>query len=845
MRRLLTFIAVLVSCTRMFASAPVKLNTRDLAVSWQVIANDQPKPGQSINQITITNKGKVTLPASGWKLYFNSARMILPETPSHNGKIDFLNGDLFRFDPDASFGELKPGASVQIQFVSEDPTINMTDGPEGPYIVWDDEPNKGYNLSEVTIVPFKPNYPGLITSATLFDQNKNITDVPEAQLTKILPTPASYKETGGVFVLDKNTTTHFDDRFAGDARKFDTWLAKITGPGKGRSTTVHNMISLNYKDGLSIEEYELTVTANKIDINATTSTGLFYGIQSLKSLLPAAAYAGKMKQVQIPCVDVKDSPRFGYRAFMLDVGRNFHPKEEVFKVIDLMAMYKLNTLHLHLTEDEGWRLQMPSLPELTDIGAVRGHSLDSKKNLPASHGSGGDVNNTVGTGFYTRADYIAILQFAMANHIEVLPEIETPGHARAAVKAMTARYERLMAEGKPDEARKYLLYSPNDPSKYNSAQNWSDNVMDVSLPSVYNFIGTVIDDVVGIYKEAGAPLSTIHFGGDEVPYGVWQQSPAYAALKATHPEIQDVNDLWYYYYGRVNDMLRARGLKLAGWEELSVRRTKLDGQPTYIPNPDWSQYHLQTEVWNNTLGGGQEDLAYKLANAGYAVVLSPVTNFYLDMSHYKAFNEPGYYWGAFVDIDKVYGFIPFDYFKNSKVDRNGLPLDQRIFIGKQRLTDYGKSNIKGVQAALWGENIKTNERLEYMILPRILGFAERAWAPDPAWATEKDVAKSDAAYTDAFNAFLNQVGKRELPKLAYIDGGFNYRIPQPGVSLLDGKYLANIQFPGLVIRYTTNGKEPDAKSPVYNDAVTITSQGVKFRAFDTKGRGSNVSEPVN
>lgn len=845
MRQLLTFIAVLFTCTRIVASAPEKLNTRDLAVSWQVIANDQPKPGQSINQVTITNKGKVALPASGWKLYFNSARMVLPEPPSHNGKVDFLNGDLFRFNPDASFGELKPGASVQIQFVSEDPTINITDGPTGFYIVWDSEPDKGYNLGDVTTVPFKPAYPGLITTATLFDQNKNITDVPETQLTKILPTPASYKETGGYFTLDKNTTTHFDDRFAGDARKFDTWLGKVTGPGKSHKTTTHSMISLNFKGGLGAEDYELTVTADKIDINATTETGLFYGIQSLKSLLPAAAYSGKMKTVQIPCVEVKDSPRFGYRAFMLDVGRNFHPKDEIFRVIDLMAMYKLNTLHLHLTEDEGWRLQMAPLPELTDIGAHRGHSLDSKKNLPASYGSGGDVNNATGSGFYTRADYIEILRYAMANHIVVLPEIETPGHARAAVKAMNARYDRLMAEGKADEAKKYLLYSPNDPSKYSSAQNWSDNVMDVSLPSVYNFIGTVIDEIVGIYKEAGAPLTTIHFGGDEVPYGVWQQSPAFAALKATHPEIKEVNDLWYYYYGKVNEMLMARGLKLAGWEELSVRRTKLDGQPVYIPNPDWSQYHLQTEVWNNTLGGGSEDLAYKLANAGYAVVLSPVTNFYLDMSHYKAFNEPGYYWGAFVDIDKVYGFIPFDYFKNSTVDRNGLPLDQRIFIGKQRLTDYGKNYIKGLQSALWSENIRTNERLEYMITPRILGFAERAWAPDPAWATEKDLAKSTATYNDAFNAFLNQVGKRELPKLAYLDGGFNYRIPQPGVSLQDGKYVANIQFPGLVIRYTTNGKDPDAKSPIYNDAVTITSQGVKFRAFDTKGRGGNVSEPVN
>jgi len=171
---------------------------------------------------------------------------------------------------------------------------------------------------------------------------------------------------------------------------------------------------------------------------------------------------------------------------MLDVARNFQPKKQVLKLLEAMSLYKLNTLHLHLTDDEGWRLELPSLPELTSVGAKRGHTLDSKHYLPPSHGSGPDVENTVGSGFYSRADYLEILRYATDRHITVIPEIETPGHARAPIKAMDARYDRLMAEGKEEEAAKNLLRDLNDKSEYRSVQYWNDNVIDVSLPSTYN-----------------------------------------------------------------------------------------------------------------------------------------------------------------------------------------------------------------------------------------------------------------------------------------------------------------------------------------------------------------------
>jgi hexosaminidase len=845
------FAALLLICFSVPVFAVQNFNPKDLSIVWEPVKNDSPKSGQSLNAITITNNGKSTLPATGWKMYFNSARMVQQATPTNNAQISFVNGDLFSLTPTAGFTELKPGQSERIEFIDDDVVVNITDGPEGFYLVWDNEPSKGYNLGAFSIKPFSPSYAGLVTPAAIYDQNKNITDVPEDQLTKVFPTPMSYKETGGTFTLNKTIATGFanfsiDKNFQHEATYLKEYLESLLG---GRFEPNPNSFKLNViliiPDGnISPEGYKLSVAPHGITISASNPTGVFYAIQSLKSLIPPSAYAHPQKEIQIPCVEIKDEPRFAYRAFMLDVGRNFHSKEEVFRILDVMALYKLNVFHFHLTEDEGWRLEIPSLPELTQVGGMRSHTLDAKNTLPPSHGSGGDTGNTNGSGYYTKADYIEILKYAMARHITVLPEIETPGHARAAIKAMDARYNRLLAEGKKDEAGKYLLNDLNDKSVYSSNQYWNDNVIDVSLPSTYTFIATVIDNIKAIYQEAGAPLTEIHFGGDEVPRGVWEKSPAYASLKASHPEIQSAGDLWYYYYGKVNELLKARGLKMAGWEEMPLRRTKVDGEAVYIPNPDFAPEHWQSEVWNNTLGEGNEDLAYKLANGGYHVVLSPVSNFYLDMAHYKSFEEPGYYWGAFSDIDKFYSFIPYDYFKNSKVDRNGLPINRNIFIGKQRLTDYGKSNIIGLQCALWGENIKSNERLEYMLLPRMLAFAERAWAKDPGWATEPNTAKSDSLYQIAWVNFLNVIGKRELPRLDYLNGGYDFRVPKPGVVLQDGKYLANVQFPGLIIRYTTNGKAPDAKSPIYKDGVINTSGIIKFKTFDNKGRGSSVTEPA-
>jgi hexosaminidase len=856
MVRILFLVMLMMALPRQARPQATLFDVRKLKVQWEVVENSHQGQSQFLSAFTFTNTSETDLPRSGWTLYFNFVRGVKPGSVTGGVNIERINGDLFRLTPSENFQGLKAGASQRIEFVSSDWVVNFTDAPSGLYVVWNNTPDVGVPVTQYNILPstapkqylrFAGDKVGLITPQILYEQNKKAKDLPEGSLVKVFPSPVEYKESGGSYTLTGNLEIAADPMFQQEANYLSGEISALLGrkPAivSGISSGTEKRIFLSKTD-LPDEAYQLSVTDESITIRAGSRSGIFYGIQSLKMLMPPNSWKGTQAAIAISTVEVSDAPRFGHRAFFVDISRNFQSKDQILKLLDLMALYKLNVLHIHLNDDEGWRVEIPSLPELTQVGARRGHTLDNKKFLQPSFGSGPDVNNKQGTGHYTKRDYIEILRYATERHIRVIPEIETPGHARAAIKSMDARYDRLMKEGNKQEAERFLLRDPQDESVYRSVQGWNDNVINVALPSTYAFLERVVDELLAMYKEAGAPIQTIHFGGDEVPAGVWEKSPACAALMRDNPNVKNTDDLWYYFFGKVNAMLKARGLFLYGWEEVAMRKTKLDGNNRYIPNPDFVRESFQVDVWNNVLGWGAEDLAYDLANAGYKVVLSCVSHLYFDMAYYKAFEEPGYYWGAFVDIDKPYDFIPYDYFRNAKEDRFGAPLDRSVFVGKERLTDYGKANIVGVQGLLWAENITTPERMEYMILPKMLGLAERAWAKDPEWASEKDEQKSQALYEEAWSAFVNTVGKRELTRLDYYHNGYHYRIPAPGATIENGKVRANVQLPGLTIRYTTDGKEPSGKSRIYNGPVAEKGT-VKLRAFTAKGRGGNTTEIRN
>jgi len=256
-----------------------------------------------------------------------------------------------------------------------------------------------------------------------------------------------------------------------------------------------------------------------------------------------------------------------------------------------------------------------------------------------------------------------------------------------------------------------------------------------------------------------------------------------------------------------------------------VRKTRRDGRRAIIVNPGFAERGWRAYVWNN--GRGAEDLAYRLANGGYDVVLSPVTNYYFDLAWNPNPEEMGLDWGGFIDLRKPFQFIPFDYYRNAGPDS--------LFVGKDRLTDYGRTHIVGLQGNLWSETLGGDGRLDYMMVPKLFGLAERAWAPQPDWARERDPARSASLYREAWSRLVNVVGQGELPRLDREVPGLGYRIPTPGLKVEGGMVRCSAELPGFTLRYTTDGSEPTVRSAVVRGPIPLRGT-VRVAAFSTTGR---------
>ncbi|MEW7850026.1 family 20 glycosylhydrolase [Massilia aurea] len=807
-----------------------------LQMRWELLRNEytpQMPQGRAQARMILANHDSAPLPVSGWALYFNSMDGVVTGPVTGGLRMEQVSGNLFRLLPQPGFAGLAPGQTINIDYYHPQPIIKMARAPIGPYLVYDAQPDIGMAIGDFALLPVtrpeqldkgdigvKP----VVTAADTYRSNLRADLLPADALPPVLPTPLHLQQGSGALRLAGMPSVSAAPALAGEAA-----LVRSLFPAnlKGHGPAVR--LSVGKVEGqTSPEAYSLTVRAGSgnnggITIVGNSPAGVAHGVHTLRDLLPLPGATAQ----SLPEVTIVDAPRFEYRGFMLDVSRNFHTKATVFKWLDLMARFKLNKFHFHLTEDEGWRLEIAGLPELTSIGAVRGHSAKPGVRLRPAYGSGPDPRDASGSGYYTRADYIEILRYAAARHIEVIPEIEMPGHARAAVQAMEARYHRLKAAGDKDAA-KYLLNDFDDKSVYKSPQLYNDHVLNPGLESSFTFVQHVVDEVVKLHREAGVPLHTIHMGGDELPNGAWEQSPASRAMMAKH-QLESTADLWDYFYERVDGMLRKHGLYTSGWEELAARKTTLHGKNKLIPNPRFTQKGFSAWVWNNTEGA--EDLAYRLANAGYDIVLAPVTKLYMDMAYNPNPEEPGMNWGDYVELETTYDFIPFDYLKNAT---------DAARIGKDGLTDYGKRRVRGLEATLFTETVRDPAGIDYLVMPRLLAVAERAWAPDPAWVTEPDAAKAATLHRGAWSGFVNALGQRVLPRLDLDGSAVAYRIAPPGL-LLDGeRVLVNHVLPGIALRYTTDGSTPGATSkPVTGP---ITERGlIQVAAFDRNGRAGLVA----
>lgn len=837
------------ACTR--TSQESQAGFTPIAVSWSLVSNFAGPNSTFEARFTINNKSNIELTDKNWALFFSmQPRMIHENQTPQPAILQHLNGDWYKMTPEPGF-QLAPGDSVEIRYWGTEGIIKENDAPLGLYFVFYDEQGEEREIAQVnnyTIGEFTTREQLLRdetdrlephSTAKIYRQNKGMSEVAADLVKRIIPSPKQFQLTNSTFKLNDGFSVAFSANLEQEARFLSNHFQSHLGlnsqlkQGDTQGDVVLKIGTIAEGDE---EAYRLTINDKGIEITGSDPAGVFYGIQSLIAMVPVENWKSKSKSIDLEGVSIADAPRFSFRSMHLDVSRNFQTKETVMRILDLLAFYKINHMLLYVTEDEGWRVEIEGLPELTEVGGQRGHVSGIEANaLHPSYGSGPIPyeKGKHGSGYYTRAEFIEILKYAKERHITIIPELNFPGHARAAIKSMEVRYERLMKEGKKEEAEEFRLIDPDDKSEYLSAQFYKDNVVCVARESVYRFYEKVVDAYIDMYKEAGLTLKKFNIGGDEVAEGAWTKSPMAAKLLEENPSIKDPKNLHIYFLRKLLPILQKKNIEVHGWEEIALEKNE---KGVYVPNPEFVGKGVVPYIWNNLF---DLDLGNRLANAGYPVVLCNVTNFYMDLAYNNDPKEPGAYWGGFVDARANWEFAPYDYFKTTFATQMGEPLD---FSKAERLRPEARKNIIGIESQLWAETVRGRDLLEYYILPKVIAFSESAWASTRTWEDiENAVERKKQADID-WNIFANRLGKVELPRLAYWNGGYNYRVPPPGAIIEDGMLKANTELPGLSIRYTTDGSEPSINSIEYSEPVAIDSKTIRIRAFDSSGRGSRTIE---
>ncbi len=786
-----------------------------------------------------------------WDIYFSQVEPLF-SYQSDSFTVERVNGDLHRIRANADFTGFKAGQSLTIPIIVKG--LNLTESKLMPnyYVVSEGARAKTIDSTRLTkdpqtgltvrpyVVPMDiantfhrgegDNTP-YADAAFLYKANMGVTPAPQNILdTGIVPKPSALTLSKDAARLDISNGINIvaDRDIVGN---IDSALARLKTLGLSQSKSGAPVeINIAKSKTPQAEAYSLTISKAGIDIVAADKAGAYYALMSLAGLLGA-------QDNTLPALTITDAPRYGFRGLHIDVGRNFHDKDEIIKFMDQMAAYKLNKLHLHMGEDEGWRLEIPGLPELTDIGSKRCHDLSEDTCLLMQLGSGPDANSEV-NGYYSVADYTQILKAATARHIEVIPSLDMPGHARAAIKSMEARYRKLIAAGDEAGARQYLLSDPEDKSEYTSIQFYNDNTINPCMDSTFVFLEKMIDEVEKMHMDAGHPLRRYHIGADETA-GAWTASPACEAFfKSNNAGITKPDQLGTYLIERMANMLAARGMIAGAWSD-GIEHANFDNLP---PN-------LQSNIWAALPWGGASP-AHKHANQGWDVVLSYPDVMYFDFPYEADPKEDGYDWAArHVNTRKVFNFMPgnapihAEFWGDST--ENSFAVDDQLQKDDDGAITHSplQKGIKyaGIQGQIWSETVPNDDLLEYHVFPRFLALAERAWST-AQWEVPYNYAGGIYSRdTDAFTKpaqavrdadwarFASLVGAKEMFKLD--KAGIFYRVPTVGAIIEGGVLKANIAFPGLAIEYREDG----GKWRAYNGETQVKA-GVDIRARSANGQ---------
>ena len=573
----------------------------------------------------------------------------------------------------------------------------------------------------------------------------------------IVPYP-NHLETGrGTYrVTDRPVTcdSRTDERTQRAVVGFAARLATVTG-GTNPVTIADEVPASGIRfvtdESLPAEGYELNVDGEGIEVRASQFPGFLYALQSFEQLLPAAVYGTEPAPDaawEVPCVKIADAPRFAYRGMHLDVARHFFSVDEVKRYIDVMAIHKLNTLHWHLTDDQGWRIEIKRYPELTAVGSIRKATVVRKE--------WGTYDGTPYGGFYTQDEIRDVVKYAADRGVTVIPEIDLPGHMLAALTA----YPELGCTGGP----------------YEVWGRWgvADDVLCPGREKTFEFLEGVLTEVMELF-----PSEYIHIGGDECPKVRWEKCPRCQA-KIRQLGLKDDGEhtaehyLQSYVTDRIGKFLAQHGRRIIGWDEILEGRAPSDAV---------------VMSWRGSEGG------IAAAKLGHDVIMTPNSHFYFDYYQSLDTDAEPFGIGGYIPMEQVYSYDP------------AFP----------ELTPEQQKHILGVQANLWTEYVLSDEHLEYMLLPRLAALSEVQWClPE----------------TKDWNRFI---GSFRMDKI-YSQLGYEFAKHIFGVT---ASYAVDPEKGGVVmtlttqggapIRYTLDGSDPTASSPLYKAPVTI-GESCTFKA---------------
>ena len=780
--------------------------------------------------LDITNKTNNDI-SSLWSLHWNQiSALVDSESIPKNTKYEYVAGQSYNI---LSFGNdytIKKGETISIDLKQRGGVKRKSDFPMGGFVVTDDDilNVKFINLWENAKDIQELDIP---TANDRFNYNVSNKLLDKSQLDLIVPTPNKIDLFEGQMDLKTKYSINIDESLN---LNFDFAKSLMSGVAKIISNNEEADIKISFIENLTKESYELNIDNNSISIFASDRAGALYGLQSLKQIF----LVSKLEKTSIRNLKITDSPKFSYRGMLLDISRNFYGPKKIKQILDYLSFFKINHLDFRLTDDEGWRLEIPGLEELTEVGSKRGYTKDESDNLIPIYGSGPDSNSSPGSGYLSKSEFKDILKYANERNITIIPQISYPSHIRSAIISMNARYQKYMKLGDKVEAEKYLLIDPNDESEYYSAQGFDDNIVCICRESAFNFYEKVIDEVYLMYKEAGVEMKKFGVGADEIPYGAWRKSPLCDKFMEEKSITGDYDALYQYQQRRIYDKLSSYGLTMTGWDDILLRLTEKNQSETQIKD-FFKDDDILLFVWNNSWGGGRQDMIYKYANLGYKTIMSNSSAFYFDMVDDKDFDNIGLSWSGYADYKDIWTVDVFDIFNDSYgVKKNSISTD---YINKsEKINPKNRDNIIGIQSQIWGETIVDEDVLDYMFMPNIIVFSQKAWSQDNLWMSISDKEIKDQTLEIEWNKFTNNLGQRVLPIVNEIFGGLSYDLPKPGGIIVNDSLYANTVFPGLDIKYTLDGSVPDSNSENYTAPVKIkTDEVVHLRLFDKKGRGGN------